>query len=525
MANRRMDLFDFCEKASVCSLLCVGAFLLCDRAVGAEFGYYGEAPSPGVETTVNADQASLEAQVAPLASVDPEVPAPDASTGAPALYSNAASSADVEALQKKIDELQKTTDSLKEDIAAQKNKDKNKKPNDPYTVKWAGRLAFDGTFISESEDAKTAFGNADNSLRIRDLRITGNATGHGSLAAAWGVALQGGQATLLHNYLKVKDTRLFGDITVGHFFVESGMQSVQTSFDREFATIDEDSSSFGLGRRLGVSSAYHTEDKQGRAFFGCFLPKAINTGSTGHAFTDDNMGVVLNTRLTYAPLLVESEDGKTLEALHFGGSYYWVDQVPASGKNELNFKTSGLGWKSGPNFFDATVDLNGRNYGVSQMEAAWQRGGFGVSAEGYVLSVTNGGGEAYGTTIQTRWLLAPNCSRTYVKEDGHFGGVKMNDDLVFLSYKDRTIGRNLGVLEPVAKWEWMQCDHLNNTKKTGLVGTVNRVVTGANWYLNEQTYMTLNWEHAFVDTQNVKALGDDADANFDTIILQTTFKF
>ncbi len=518
MTNRRMDLLDLCSRvASVRSLLCASAFLLGDCVMGAEYGRYDDAPSPTVEAVVSdAEEASLQA-----ASLQ-ESTALETVSEEPAAYATTTEPLDLEAMQKKLEELQATTAAFKEDLDAQKNKDKNKKPNDPYTVKWAGRLAFDGTFVSESEDARTAFGEADNSFRIRDLRITGNASGHGKLAAAWGVALQGGQATLLHNYLKVKDTRLFGDVTVGHFFVESGMQSVQTSFDREFVTIDEDSSAFGLGRRLGVSSAYHTEDKRGRAFFGCFLPKAINTGATGHAISDDNMGVVLNTRLTYAPLLLEDENGRTLEALHVGGSYYGV--MP-HGSGDLNFKTSGLGWKNGPNFFDATVDLNGRNYGVSQVEAAWQRGGFGASAEGYVLSVNDGGGEAYGTTIQMRWLLAPNCSRTYVKEDGHFGGVKMNDDLVFLSFKDRTIGHNFGVLEPVAKWEWMQCDHLNNTKTTGRIGTVNRVVTGANWFLNEQTYVTLNWEHAFVDTQNVKALGEDADANFDTIVVQTTLKF
>lgn len=419
--------------------------------------------------------------------------------------------------QRQLDELQAQTNSLKAELEESKKKsDKSISFNSPFSVKIGGQVRFDGVLASQDEESKEYVGNVRNSFGVHDVRLTFEGTGHENLQYRLFVVVNK-NISFQDAYIRAKNTRI-GDITFGNFFVESGMESIDTNADRPFANIDENASLFGLRRRFGVATRIFGAEKKSRAHFGVYLPK--NLATNPHRVSYDGPGLVLNTRLTSTPILVEDEEGFTREILHFGGSYYWVH----TGSNtNLDLSVAGLRWQSdSPSFVEATIPMNGRAYSMTNVETAYQREGFGTNAEGYLMSIEDNG-QVFGTTVSARWILTPGCTRTYKKEDARFGSVKMSDDALFLNYKDRTVGQNLGAWEALAKWEWTE---VNNVKSiaNATYGNVHRSVLGCNWFWNEQTSWTFAWEHAFVDATKTVNL-EKGNYGVDTLVLQGYFKF
>lgn len=420
-------------------------------------------------------------------------------------------------LKQQLAELQKTTDELKSDFAAEQKKNKKEdKTTDPFKVKFGGHLSIDAVNISQNDESRALLGNTYNSVDIRDLRVSMTGSGHGSLQYKAVIGVND-SVKIYDAYLRLKDTQYFGDVTIGNFFVESGMESTTVTFDRVFTSLDEGANMFRMNRHLGVSSTYFSEDKKSRAMFGAFLAPSIS--SSPHYSCDNDPGLILNTRWTTAPVLNVDDDGFTREVFHLGASYFWL--CPG-GETNLKLRTRGQMWNgSNPYFINGTVSLADRSYGVAQAEAAYQKGEFATTVDGFVGSVYDGGGSAFGTTVTARCFLTPHCSRSYVTESARFGSIKTPEEHVFLNYKERTIGKNWGALEAVAKWEWTDTNNLKDVQGA-LYGITNRVVAGANWFWNDQTFMALNWEHAMISAnKNSK----HSDLDFDTIIAQMTFKF
>lgn len=417
-------------------------------------------------------------------------------------------------LKKQLVELQQTTDQLKVDLEKQSKKEV--KATDPYKFKFGGHVSLDAVNISQNEESREMLGNTYNSFDIRDVRVQMQATGHGNMECKAVVGFNN-SVKIYDAYLRFKDTQYFGDITIGNFFVESGMESTTVTFDRVFVSLDEGANMFRMNRHLGVSSTLFSENKQTRAMFGAFLAPSISSPS--HFSCDNDPGLILNTRLTTAPILSVDDDGYTREVFHLGASYFWL---APGGETSLRLRTRGLMWNgSNPYFLDSNIPMGDNSYGVSQAEVAYQLGGFAITGDGFVGSFYDGGESTYGCTIATRCFLTPHCSRSYKKDTARFGSICMPEEAVFLNYKDRSVGQNWGALEAIAKWEWVDANNLKNFDKS-TYGIVNRVVTGANWFLNDQTFLALNWEHAFISaTKNEK----HADLEYDTIVSQVTFKF
>ncbi|MDO5308749.1 MAG: hypothetical protein Q4G03_04585 [Planctomycetia bacterium] len=429
----------------------------------------------------------------------------------------AVSSDPLENLQRQLEELQKTTESLQKSFDDEKAKNAKKNtPGSAFNTKIAGQARADAVFVSQDDVSRENLGDAENTIGYRDIRLVASGSGHGVFEYACGFKYTG-NVTLLDVWLRVKDTKYFGDLAFGHYFVELGMESVEANYDRVFAMLDENSTSFCPGRRLGISATYFDQDRQSRAFFGAFAANSLSTSP--HRINNDDPGLILNTRLTSAPILVEDDNGFVQEVLHFGGSYMWVSPTDT---NSWNFNSQGLGWSgTNPYFLTGKVPLDGRSYSVANLETAWQRGGFAATAEGYFSSVSDGGGNAYGTSIATRWMLTPGCTRSYVKQTARFGTVKMSDDALFVDYRNRIIGQNFGAWEAVAKWQWTEAEDLKNFD--GTAGQVNRLTTGFNWFWNEQTFWTFNWEHAFVNSAKSGKAKEKMD--FDTLVVQGSIRF
>ena len=425
-------------------------------------------------------------------------------------------------LRRQIETMREETSDLKARLDKAEKKPDGKGKTDKFTTKFGGQFKFDGAVVSQDDDARAGFGEARNSVGVRDIRVTASGSGYGRYQYSFGMSIHD-HITLRHAYFRVKDTPLFGDITVGHFFVESGMESVQTNYERYFGTVDEDESFFRIGRRLGAASTIFGQDKRSRLFLGLFASASIE--SAPERLNGEHCGTILNARYTTLPIYVEDSEGFAREVLHLGGSCYIVD--PAS-TAPLVSRTRGLGWTgTNPYFISGLEALNGSNYTVGAIEAAYQKEGFNIMGEGYLRSI-DGRGNAYGATLTMLCMLTPNASRTYNKQDGRFGGIKMAEDQLFLDYCNRQVGRNWGAWEAVAKWEWTQANDVKDCEcdisraAPPIYGTVNRMVLGMNWFWNESMNWAFNWEHAFVDSHQ---MGKDLKGDFDTMLIQTSIKF
>ena len=435
-----------------------------------------------------------------------------------------ATDAVLERMEAELAKMREETESLKKRFD-EKDADKSKPVNknaERLSVKFGGQLKFDGSLVSQNDEALQNFGNAKNSVGVRDIRVTASGSGYGRLAYSFGFSIHD-HITLRHAYVRVKDTPYFGDVTFGHFFVETGMESVQTNYDRYFTTVDENENFFKIGRRLGASSTYFGADKRSRLFFGIFASASIE--SAPERLNGECSGLILNTRYTAAPILVEDADGFTHEVFHFGGSYMWLDPAHTA---PLVSRTRGMGWTgTNPYWINGILPLDGRSYSIAAAEIAYQKEKATFISEGFFRSIEKGG-NAYGATNVALFMLTPGASRTYSRSDARFSGVKMRDEILFIDPEARVVGGGLGALEAVAKWEWTQANDVKNFASNAagteppIYGTVNRFVLGANWFWNEQINWAFNWEHAFVDA---KQAGAPKKGDFDSLVIQTSMKF
>lgn len=425
------------------------------------------------------------------------------------------------ALRAELAALREETAALKVDFETAKEKQaadaaKKDDPNGPFNLKLGGRAVADATLVSAADDFNDFYGETSNMWKLRDVALTLRGSGYGNLEYAFCLAVAD-TVKIYDFYLRCNDTRYFGDVRIGQFHVESGSESMTILYDTSYANVDENASIFRLSRRLGIGSTRHSRDERFRLFTGAFIPKSFNAEPYGTM--DDNPGLVLNARLSGLPIYEEGENGLIDELLHLGGSFYWV--APGSDDATQRFRTRGLAWSSSaPYFLDGTISLADRSYSVSEIEAAWQRKGFATTADGFIKSVEDGG-NAFGTTVGARWLLTPDCAWGYSKDMGRFSSPKIAEDARFVNAKDRVVAGNWGAWEILGKWGWTEANDLRESAGATF-GTVNRVTTGVNWYWNEKTMWTLNWERAFVDAQRG---GELVDSTVDSLILQAAVKF
>lgn len=423
------------------------------------------------------------------------------------------------ALRAELAALREETEALKVDFESAKAKDaasKKADPNAPFSLKFSGRAVADATLTSADSDFTDFYGETSNTWRLRDVCLTLRGSGYGNLEYKFCLAVAE-KVKIYDFYLGCKDTRYFGDVKVGQFHVESGSESLELLYETSYATMDENASIFRMSRRLGVGSARRGMDDRVRLFTGAFIPKSYINETYGSC--DDNPGLLLNARLSGVPIYEENEDGLLEELLHLGGSVYWV--APGSDDSTQRFRTRGLGGSfSAPYFLDGTIPLADRSYSVSEIEAAWQRKGFATTAEGFIKSVEDGG-NAFGTTVGARWMLTPGCAWGYSKEAGRFLSPTIAQEAQFVNAKDRVVAGNWGAWEVLGKWGWTEANDLREYAGS-TYGTVNRLTTGVNWYWNDKTMWTLNWERAFIDAQRG---GEAVDATHDSLILQAAVKF
>lgn len=421
-------------------------------------------------------------------------------------------------LERRISELESVNMELRSDLDAQKKKDEKKESlNDPFKLKFTGMLNLDGTSISSNDEAKDFGMRTTNDVNARNVMIILRGTGHGHLE--YSVSFDLNKSFSIYNaYLRVKDTKYFGDLTIGQHFVESGMESCTVTNDRVFATLDEDCGMYRLSRRVGISSTRFFDDKKSRVYAGVYVAPSI--ASVPNYVYNNDPGIVLATRLTRTPIREIDDDGFAREIFQVGASYFHF--LPGDDAS-LRLRNRGLMWiDDNPYFYDGKIPLEGRSYSLTNFEAEYQHGEFGLTGEGYICTVTDGGGTSFGTTVVSRYFLTPHVARKYTAQDARFTVPYMPEDTVFLNFAERTCGQHWGAFEAVAKWEWNEANNLQRVKGAQW-GSSHAFVAGLNWFWNDQTVWMFDWEHSFVSSH--KATGEHANPEFDTFAAQLRFKF
>ena len=382
---------------------------------------------------------------------------------------------------------------LRSDLDAQKKKDEKKESlNDPFKLKFTGMLNLDGTSISSNDEAKDFGMRTTNDVNARNVMIILRGTGHGHLE--YSVSFDLNKSFSIYNaYLRVKDTKYFGDLTIGQHFVESGMESCTVTNDRVFATLDEDCGMAAAHRLIAVVS-----------------PDAAPVRRMVQDARD----------VTRTPIREIDDDGFAREIFQVGASYFHF--LPGDDAS-LRLRNRGLMWiDDNPYFYDGKIPLEGRSYSLTNFEAEYQHGEFGLTGEGYICTVTDGGGTSFGTTVVSRYFLTPHVARKYTAQDARFTVPYMPEDTVFLNFAERTCGQHWGAFEAVAKWEWNEANNLQRVKGAQW-GSSHAFVAGLNWFWNDQTVWMFDWEHSFVSSH--KATGEHANPEFDTFAAQLRFKF
>ena len=407
---------------------------------------------------------------------------------------NASLSAESASVLRSIDELKQQVESLQEQI--------DKKQNIPDTLKKYGAQAggfldLDSVTITQSEENKARYGDINNDFAVRDLWLWVRGEGYGNIDYAVMLAFPGSLA-FRDVVINVKNLPILGTARIGYFKVESGLNNEQFVYDNTFVDWESCTRTFMAGRRLGVASIHHNENKSMRFFAGIFTGQNLAIGDGKHSNEDnDNPGTILNTRLSAIPICAEGAGGEIFELLHLGAGFRWVPP----GKDSVTGATrrTALGavptdWLADmPSLLAGQIDSN--SYTVTNIEAAWQHGQFGIVSEGYVGSF-NGYDNAYGVSTTGRLLLTPGAYQKYNKVNGCFGGVAVPANMRFVDCENWTCLEGWGVWELAAQWSWTDLDMLRDAPVAANYGRINQYTLGVNWHWNPQTRWGLNWIYA-----------------------------
>lgn len=407
---------------------------------------------------------------------------------------NASLSTESDSVQRSIDELKQQVESLQAQMSAKQNiPDTLKK----YGAQVGGFLDLDTVAVSQSDGNKDRYGDINNDFAVRDLWLWVRGEGYGNIDYAVMLGFPGSLA-FRDVVINVKNLPILGTARIGYFKVESGLNWEQFVYDNTFVDWESCTRTFMAGRRLGVASIHHNEDKSLRLFTGIFTGQNLAIGDGKHSNEDnDNPGTILNTRLSGVPIYNAGANGEIYELLHLGAGFRWVNP----GKDSVTGATrrTALGavptdWLADmPSLLAGQIDSN--SYTVTNIEAAWQHGQFGIVSEGYVGSF-NGYDNAYGVSTTGRLLLTPGAYQKYNKVNGCFGGVAVPANMRFVDCENWTCLEGWGVWELAAQWSWTDLDMLRDAPVAANYGRINQYTLGVNWHWNPQTRWGLNWIYA-----------------------------
>ena len=337
----------------------------------------------------------------------------------------------------RLDDLAAEIASMKSELAKKTDKPANKGWSSP---KIGGRFFMDyiNAMNSDWDGWDTALGThvaTQNWFGFREARLCVTGTGYDYLDYKLELGFEKNASSCPSYkdiFLGIQHVPILEYVRVGHQYVEDGGSEICTGTTNY--TFMELPASLGqqfMSRRLGVTSRHLFVDDRVRMFFGVYGATNI---SDSHYQKADNQGIVLNTRMTMAPVFCQ--DGRRL--LLFGAYYNFTES--ASGRS-LAFCKPG-GW----DVYDPTGlgSFFSNQYQKAGFEAALQAGRFCVQADMFLqhyADVNNNGGAVpyesignqtnYGGFITARWFLTRNDYRKYNLKSTSWDGVEISRPFKF----------------------------------------------------------------------------------------------
>lgn len=426
---------------------------------------------------------------------------------------------DLQTLQKSIDDMKSELEKMKKDLSKKQNA---ADPNKKFSCKPGGQMLLTGVNVSQNDRSKDLYSDIQNVYGFQDLRLNASGNGYGGIRYMFEMAFQNKDIAFKDVDITVPDIPIWGDLRMGHFRVESGMEFLESSFDTTFTDRTAISNTFRADRHLGIGSIHYFNNKNIRWFSGVFAGKTLDTAKGAYAYQDSS-DLILNTRISGVPVYREC-NGQLCEVLHFGASYYWCD--PDYEQNqEYQLRTRPTGW-----LFEQPRVLTGKipvdtmdSYSVAQIEAAWQRGRFGIQTE-YFYGHYKNYGEAQGAYLLGRFMLNEGAYRKYNKDRGVFGNTNVPQNLRIVDYDNGfRCFEGFGVFELASMVGWSDLNNLE-TVSGSIYGDYCEFVNGINWYWNEQTRCAFFWTHAIADSAKYGNPPKE-DSITDSFVFQFRIKF
>jgi phosphate-selective porin len=420
-------------------------------------------------------------------------------------------------------------DELKVRIGALRGEfEKNRDISDPakkFSAQVGGMLEIETITIDQNEANRNLYGDINNDYGFRDIRLWVKGNGYGTLG--YNVTLGfTGQLSFKNVMVKAKDLPILNEAYVGHFDIEMGMNYLLSTYDYTFVEQDTANGTFSFGRRIGVGSVHYGENRNIRWYTGVYTGRPILIGEGKHANeNDDNVGILLNTRLTSVPIYREDACGHLTDVLHFGVAFCWSSpgkDAETGANRKTTLQAQPLDWFSdmSPLLYG---ELDADNYSVTGIEAAWQRNRVGLTGEGFIGSY-EGYENAYGVSATGRALLTPGAYQEYNKDGGYFSGINIPETMRFVDYGTGRCLEGWGAWELVGSWGWIDLDTLRAVQDNDVFyGRMNQYTLALNWYWNPQTRWGINWIYA----KPISGSGgiDESATSLDTIACQARITF
>ena len=405
----------------------------------------------------------------------------------------------------RLDDLAVEIASLRSELAKKTDKPSGKGWSSP---KLGGRFFMDYVSAMNQDrdgwDAASGLNvNAQNWLGVREARLCMTGTGYDFLDYKFEIGFEKNQdynGTYKDVFLGIQNVPFLEYVRVGHQYVEEGGSEVcnGTSY-YTFMEIPAPVGQQFMGRRLGVTSRNLFADDRVRLFFGVY--GANNIGDC-HYYRDDNQGIVLNSRLTLAP--VYCWDGRRL--FLFGGYYSFVD---SSQSRTLLFSKPG-GWdlyrytgnpgNLGSFFSD--------RYQKAGLEVVCQAGRFCFQTDLFLqhyADVNNGAGAGignqtnYGGFAMARLFLTRNDYRKYSLKSASWEGVDVAHPFRLEQHGDANVMTGCGAWEAAAMYGFYE-SFASPTDADNRM-TNHQIGAALNWYWNSGVKWCVNYFHDLTDAR------------------------
>ena len=384
-----------------------------------------------------------------------------------------------------LDDLTREIEDLKRELAKKSDKPD---PNKGFTAPTiGGRVFMDSVNIRNQDADGLANYHGKNSWGFREARLIAVGEGYGFLDYKFELGFENENgANFKDMFFGIKSIPLLGYVRVGNYDVEdAGSETCNGTMNYTFMEAPAPAGDHFTSRRPGISSRHHFAGDRGRLFLGAYGVRSI---AETHQWQDSNQGILLNARLTYAPVF--QQEGKRM--FLYGGYYSFTD--PSGGETPRYIRVRPGGWNleiTSP--FD---NVNPDNVHKAGFETVYQNGSFCLQTDFFLryfseATSIHGTGDAtlYGGFVMGRYFLTRGDYRKYALERAHWSFVNVHRPFLLFQRGGRNFMRGPGAWEVATYYGF-----LNNEEFKGITryGTDHEIGIALNWYWNPQLRWALN---------------------------------